>query len=196
MSTSLPDAECVSSQNSRGRNSVRSEAALGSRARPPAHRRELRGLKKCLLKNLEFPPTQEPVSSKPSRSNQFLQRGKTIFHRGFTRPTHSQGDDMDTHERIAIALEAITSPNSLLTTLHSFLEVPGSARRFPEIVKSTRGAADQTKPDVSGKQASITCRAIGSARGRHPQQSGKPGPHPQWVFLLPELDSGFPAPCG
>lgn len=42
-----PAAECVSSQNNGGRNSVRSEGALGHRARPAVYRRDLRSLKKC-----------------------------------------------------------------------------------------------------------------------------------------------------
>lgn len=67
------------------------------RPRPPAFRRDLRRLKKCPSKKFEFPPTQESISSKPSRSNQFPRRGKTTTHRGFTGPTRSQGDDMDTH---------------------------------------------------------------------------------------------------
>lgn len=92
-----PAPECVSGQNSRGFYSVRSEGALGRRTRPAVHRRDLRSLKKCPSKKFEFPPTQESISSKPSRSNQFPRRGKTTTHRGFTGPTRSQGDDMDTH---------------------------------------------------------------------------------------------------
>ena len=55
--------------------------------RPAAHRRSL---KKCTSKKFEFPPTHEPISGNTPRSNQFLERGKTIFHRGFTGPTRSQ----------------------------------------------------------------------------------------------------------
>lgn len=45
-----PATECVSSQNSRGRDSVRSEDALGRRTRLAAHHRELRSLKKMPFK--------------------------------------------------------------------------------------------------------------------------------------------------
>ena len=98
------------------------------RPRPVAHRRDLRRLKKCPLKNFEFPPTQEPISSKPSRLNQFLQRGQTVIHRGFTGPTHSQGEDMDTHERIANAQVAAASdyPPCPLTTLLSKMNELGA----------------------------------------------------------------------
>ena len=94
-----PAAECVSGQNGRGRNSVRSEGALGRRTWPVAYRRDLRRQKKCPLKNFEFPPTQEPISSKPSRSDQSLQRGQPVIHRGFTGPTGRRHEHTRTHRK-------------------------------------------------------------------------------------------------
>ena len=122
---------CIGS-DSRGRNSVRSEGALGRRTWPVAYRRDLRRLKKCPLKNFEFPPTQEPISSKPSRPNQSLQRGQPVIHRGFTGPTHSHGDGMDTHERIA---------NTQVATANGY---PASPSTYTATTCSTRTAYPYT----------------------------------------------------
>jgi len=91
-----PTAGCVSSQNSGGRNSVRSENSLGRRTRPVPHHRNSRSLKKCLLKNFKFPPTHEPISRKPPRSDQFHQREKRSFT-GDSRDTRVHREATWTH---------------------------------------------------------------------------------------------------
>ena len=146
---------CIGS-DSRGRNSVRSEGALGRRTWPVAYRRDLRRLKKCPLKNFEFPPTQEPISSKPSRPNQSLQRGQPVIHRGFTGPTRSQRGGMDTHERIASALKTIAGPNSLplLFTLFS-----------QSLAQRLQDAGPVTPPNTSLLSAATAGHSVVNARG-------------------------------
>ena len=54
-------------------------------------------------------------------------------------PTHSQGDDTDTHEHITNALETIASPNSLLTPLHSLLAGPVTPPNTSSLSAATAG---------------------------------------------------------
>lgn len=122
-----PATECVSSQNSRGRNSVRNEGASGHRTRPTPRRRDLRNLKKCPSKKFEFPPTHEPVSGNTPRSGQFPGGAKRPFT-GASRGPHVHNETVWTHTN---ALETIASANSFLTPLHYLLAVshPASAGR-------------------------------------------------------------------
>ena len=91
-----PDAECVSGQNSRGRNSVRSEGALGRRTRPVAHRRDLRRPKKCPSKNLNSRRHKNRYRANRQDRTNFFSGAKRSFT-GDSRGPHTHREKTWTH---------------------------------------------------------------------------------------------------
>lgn len=119
-----PATECVSSQNSRGRNSVRNEGASGHRTRPTPHRRDLRNLKKMpFKKNLNFRRHMNRYQETRQDPGQFPSGAKRPFT-GASRGPHVHSETVCTHTN---APETIASANSFLTPLHYLLAVSRSA---------------------------------------------------------------------
>ena len=87
---------------------------------PPAHRRDLRSLKKCPLKNFNFRRHMNRYqANRQDRTNLFSGAKRSLT--GDSRGPHSQEDDMDTRECIASAQVAAANgyPPCLITALLS-----------------------------------------------------------------------------